>query len=178
MTWLRASRVLQAVDPYRERRITLGGLTEHIGTIRRGRRIVFVACGTSFHASLACRQLVEELTEVPVALELASDMLDRQCPVFRDDTVVFVSQSGETADTLLVGERSDRQTDRRSVSPARRRTRCWWANDQTGAQFCVVHRCTLALPSVRPSVTLGVAVAFVSGPGGAADAAVDGLALC
>jgi glucosamine 6-phosphate synthetase-like amidotransferase/phosphosugar isomerase protein len=43
---------------------------------------------------------VEEMVEVPVALELASDLLDRKCPIFRDDTCVFVSQSGETADTL------------------------------------------------------------------------------
>jgi glucosamine 6-phosphate synthetase-like amidotransferase/phosphosugar isomerase protein len=40
------------------------------------------------------------MTEVPVVLELASDLLDRNCPIFRDDTCVFVSQSGETADTL------------------------------------------------------------------------------
>jgi glucosamine--fructose-6-phosphate aminotransferase (isomerizing) len=46
------------------------------------------------------RQLMEELTELPVTLELASDVLDRQCPFFRDDTCIFVSQSGETADTL------------------------------------------------------------------------------
>ena len=43
---------------------------------------------------------MEELTELPVTLELASDVLDRQCPFFRDDTCVFISQSGETADTL------------------------------------------------------------------------------
>jgi glucosamine 6-phosphate synthetase-like amidotransferase/phosphosugar isomerase protein len=38
--------------------------------------------------------------ELPVTLELASDVLDRQCPFFRDDTCIFISQSGETADTL------------------------------------------------------------------------------
>ena len=48
-------------DPYHERRITLGGLTEHLATIRRGRRVMFIACGTSYHACLACRQTVEEL---------------------------------------------------------------------------------------------------------------------
>lgn len=37
-------------------------------------------------------------------MELASDLLDRQCPIFREDTAVFVSQSGETADTLLALE--------------------------------------------------------------------------
>lgn len=43
---------------------------------------------------------VEEMVDIPVVLELASDLLDRNCPIFRDDTCVFVSQSGETADTL------------------------------------------------------------------------------
>jgi len=82
------------------KRIVLGGLTDHAETIRRSRRIIFIACGTSYHAALASRALMEELTGVPVSLELASDMVDRKAPIFRDDTVVFVSQSGETADTL------------------------------------------------------------------------------
>jgi glucosamine--fructose-6-phosphate aminotransferase (isomerizing) len=50
---------------------------------------------------MAVRGVFEELTEIPIAVELASDFLDRQAPVFRDDTCVFVSQSGETADSLL-----------------------------------------------------------------------------
>eukprot|EP00803_Ostreobium_quekettii_P007601 evm.model.scf_98.2 EVM.evm.TU.scf_98.2 scf_98:6056-11396(+) len=87
-------------NPYLQPRVKLGGLTEHLATIRRCRRIMFVACGTSYHACLASRQTVEEMCEVPVSLELASDLLDRRCPIFRDDTCVFVSQSGETADTL------------------------------------------------------------------------------
>ena len=45
---------------------------------------------------------MEELADLPVMLELASDLVDRKCPIFRDDTCVFVSQSGETADTLQV----------------------------------------------------------------------------
>ena len=80
--------------------IKLGGLEDHLESIIRSRRIIFIACGTSFHACLAARQLVEELTGIPVTLELASDLLDRQGPLFRDDTCIFVSQSGETADTL------------------------------------------------------------------------------
>ena len=46
------------------------------------------------------RQLVEELTELPVMVELSSDFLDRETPIFRDDVCFFISQSGETADTL------------------------------------------------------------------------------
>lgn len=87
-------------NPYRTSRIKLGGLVEYNQTIRRCRRIMFVACGTSYHSCLAARQTMEEFCEVPVVLELASDLLDRRCPIFRDDTCVFVSQSGETADTL------------------------------------------------------------------------------
>ncbi|KAK9805778.1 hypothetical protein WJX73_008652 [Symbiochloris irregularis] len=93
-----------AVDPYKEHRILLGGLTDQVETIRRSRRIMFIACGTSYHSCLAARQTVEELVDVPVALELASDLMDRHCPIFRDDTCVFVSQSGETADTLMALE--------------------------------------------------------------------------
>jgi len=87
-------------NPYLIPRIKLGGLEQTGAVIRNSRRIMFVACGTSYHACLAARQTVEEMCDVPVVLELASDLLDRRCPIFRDDTCVFVSQSGETADTL------------------------------------------------------------------------------
>ncbi|MCO5585120.1 hypothetical protein L7F22_039052 [Adiantum nelumboides] len=83
------------------RQVMLGGLTAFLATIRRCRRIVFCACGTSYHSALATRAIFEELTEIPVSIELASDFLDRRTPIFRDDVCVFVSQSGETADTIL-----------------------------------------------------------------------------
>ncbi|KIM71234.1 hypothetical protein PILCRDRAFT_758739 [Piloderma croceum F 1598] len=82
-------------------KITLGGLRAYLPIMRRCRRIVFTACGTSYHSCLATRSIFEELTEIPVSIELASDFLDRKTPIFRDDVCVFVSQSGETADTLL-----------------------------------------------------------------------------
>ncbi|CCC06097.1 hypothetical protein SMACR_00314 [Sordaria macrospora] len=81
--------------------VTLGGLRSYIDTIRRCRRIIFIACGTSYHSCMAVRGIFEELTEIPISVELASDFLDREAPVFRDDTCVFVSQSGETADSLM-----------------------------------------------------------------------------
>jgi len=81
--------------------VTLGGLRNYISTIRRCRRIIFIACGTSYHSCMAVRGIFEELVEIPISVELASDFLDRQAPVFRDDTCVFVSQSGETADSLM-----------------------------------------------------------------------------
>ncbi|KAL1871059.1 hypothetical protein VTK73DRAFT_2255 [Phialemonium thermophilum] len=83
------------------KKVTLGGLRSYIATIRRCRRIIFIACGTSYHSCMAVRGIFEELVEIPIAVELASDFLDRQAPVFRDDTCVFVSQSGETADSLM-----------------------------------------------------------------------------
>eukprot|EP00177_Eucheuma_denticulatum_P005478 GFKZ01009956.1.p1 GENE.GFKZ01009956.1~~GFKZ01009956.1.p1 ORF type:complete len:697 (+),score=87.86 GFKZ01009956.1:323-2413(+) len=80
--------------------VHLGGISERLGDFRRSSRIIFVACGTSFHSCVAARQVMEELTELPVSIELASDFLDRETPLFRSDVCVFVSQSGETADTL------------------------------------------------------------------------------
>lgn len=84
-----------------KKQILLGGLRQFISTIRRCRRLIFIACGTSYHSCMAVRGIFEELTEIPISVELASDFLDRQAPVFRDDVCVFVSQSGETADSLL-----------------------------------------------------------------------------
>lgn len=81
--------------------VTLGGIKDYVSEIKRCRRLIFIACGTSFHSAVATRQLLEELTELPVMVELASDFLDRNTPVFRDDVCVFISQSGETADTIL-----------------------------------------------------------------------------
>lgn len=83
-----------------EYKVILGGLKEHIPMMRRCRRLILIACGTSYHSALATRQLIEELTELPVVVELSSDFLDRNTPIFRDDVAFFVSQSGETADTL------------------------------------------------------------------------------
>uniref|UniRef100_A0A0K8TTS9 glutamine--fructose-6-phosphate transaminase (isomerizing) n=1 Tax=Tabanus bromius TaxID=304241 RepID=A0A0K8TTS9_TABBR len=81
--------------------VTLGGIKEFIPEIKRCRRLMLIGCGTSYHSAVATRQLLEELTELPVMVELASDFLDRNTPIFRDDVCFFISQSGETADTLM-----------------------------------------------------------------------------
>lgn len=81
-------------------KIVLGGIKDYIQDIKRCRRLIMIACGTSYNSAIACRQIIEELTELPVILELASDFLDRETPIFRDDVCFFISQSGETADTL------------------------------------------------------------------------------
>ncbi|KAK0398337.1 hypothetical protein QR680_002540 [Steinernema hermaphroditum] len=80
--------------------VVLGGIKEYVDEIRRCRRLIMIACGTSYNSAIACRQIMEELTQLPVVLELASDFLDRETPIFRDDVCFFISQSGETADTL------------------------------------------------------------------------------
>ncbi|GAU87774.1 hypothetical protein RvY_00572 [Ramazzottius varieornatus] len=85
---------------YDESRVVLGGIKYFLPEIRRCRRLLLIACGTSYHSAVATRQLLEELTELPVTIELASDFLDRATPIFRDDVCMFISQSGETADTL------------------------------------------------------------------------------
>ncbi|XP_060820783.1 glutamine--fructose-6-phosphate aminotransferase [isomerizing] 2-like isoform X3 [Bombus pascuorum] len=86
---------------FRDNSVTLGGIKDYIPEIKRCRRLMLIGCGTSYHSAIATRQLLEELTELPVMVELASDFLDRNTPVFRDDVCFFISQSGETADTLM-----------------------------------------------------------------------------
>jgi len=85
---------------FEEEVVTLGGIKDYVNEIKRCRRLLLIGCGTSYHSAIACRALLEELTELPVMLDLASDFLDRKTPVFRDDVCFFISQSGETADTL------------------------------------------------------------------------------
>jgi len=85
---------------YELEQVTLGGIKAYVSEIRRCRRLLMIGCGTSYHSAISCRQLLEELTELPVMVDLASDFLDRNTPIFRDDVCFFISQSGETADTL------------------------------------------------------------------------------
>jgi glucosamine 6-phosphate synthetase-like amidotransferase/phosphosugar isomerase protein len=103
--------------------IRLGGLLDHVDSIRACRRLVFIACGTSYHACLAARATLEEFACMPVVLELAGDFMDREAPIFRDDTCVFVSQSGESADTL----RALDYAKVRGGGLCACRSRCWWA---------------------------------------------------
>lgn len=63
--------------------VTLGGIKDFIPEIKRCRRLLLIGCGTSYHSAIASRQLLEELTELPVMVDLASDFLDRSTPIFR-----------------------------------------------------------------------------------------------
>lgn len=87
-----------------EGKITLGGIREYASKLNNTDRIVFVACGTSWHAGLVAEYVFEELCRVPVEVEYASEFRYRN-PVIREGDVIFaVSQSGETADTLVAIE--------------------------------------------------------------------------
>lgn len=80
--------------------IVLGGILEFIQDITYASRLIFVACGSSYHACLATRPLYERLTNMRVSVENSCDFVDRGVHVFASDACVFVSQSGETADVI------------------------------------------------------------------------------
>ncbi|EAY14007.1 glucosamine--fructose-6-phosphate aminotransferase, isomerizing family protein [Trichomonas vaginalis G3] len=84
--------------------IHLGGMIPHIDTIKNSKYLIFIACGTSYNAALAVRPLFEQYTKQRIFVEVASDFNDRKPVIFRDDVCVFLSQSGETADTLTALE--------------------------------------------------------------------------
>ncbi|MEL6250520.1 MAG: glutamine--fructose-6-phosphate transaminase (isomerizing) [Bacteroidota bacterium] len=80
--------------------VFLGGLDEVRPQLAAARRIIMVACGTSWHAGLVGEYLFEEFARVPVEVEYASEFRYRNPLIFPDDVVIAISQSGETADTL------------------------------------------------------------------------------
>ncbi|MDD6280873.1 MAG: glutamine--fructose-6-phosphate transaminase (isomerizing) [Muribaculaceae bacterium] len=81
-------------------RVTLSGVIEHADVFRRAKRIIIVACGTSWHAGLIGKRLIEEYARIPVVVEYASEFRYSNPIVTPDDVVIAISQSGETADTL------------------------------------------------------------------------------
>ena len=84
--------------------VKLSGVIDHRDRFVNARRIIFVACGTSWHASLIGEHLVESICRIPVEVEYASEFRYRNPIIREDDIVVAVSQSGETADTLAAIE--------------------------------------------------------------------------
>ena len=81
-------------------RITLSAVIDYRETLVAARRIIIVACGTSWHAALIGKQLIESLCRIPVEVEYASEFRYRNPVILPDDVVIAISQSGETADTL------------------------------------------------------------------------------
>lgn len=85
-------------------KLTLGGLREHMELLKDAKRIIIVACGTSWHAGLVAEYMIEELCRIPVEVEYASEFRYRNPVVGKGDVIIAVSQSGETADTLVAME--------------------------------------------------------------------------
>ncbi|MCB0646821.1 MAG: glutamine--fructose-6-phosphate transaminase (isomerizing) [Saprospiraceae bacterium] len=84
--------------------VSLGGLEEHQQRILNAHRIIFVACGTSWHSALIAEYLIEDLARIPVEVEYASEFRYRNPILTEKDVVIAISQSGETADTLAALE--------------------------------------------------------------------------
>ncbi|MDC0643309.1 glutamine--fructose-6-phosphate transaminase (isomerizing) [Flavobacteriaceae bacterium] len=80
--------------------ITLSSLREHENRFLKAKRILIVACGTSWHAGLVAEYLIEDFTRIPVEVEYASEFRYRNPIIYPDDVVIAISQSGETADTI------------------------------------------------------------------------------
>lgn len=80
--------------------IRLGGLFDVLPQLIKAKRIIIIGCGTSWHAGLVGEYLIEEFARIPVEVEYASEFRYRNPIICRDDVVIAISQSGETADTL------------------------------------------------------------------------------
>jgi glucosamine--fructose-6-phosphate aminotransferase (isomerizing) len=85
---------------YDECTAKLGGLNMSAGDLRNVSRIILTGCGTALHAALVGEYLIEQLANVPVEVEYASEFRHRNTPMSGDTLVFAISQSGETADTL------------------------------------------------------------------------------
>jgi glucosamine--fructose-6-phosphate aminotransferase (isomerizing) len=80
--------------------VKLGGLNEVADKVIRAPRLIFAACGTSWHAALIGEYMLEQYARIPVEVEYASEFRYRNPILKKDDVVILISQSGETADTL------------------------------------------------------------------------------
>jgi len=80
--------------------VTLSALIDYRRQLVSAKRVLIVACGTSWHAGLIGKQLIESFCRLPVEVEYASEFRYRNPVVTKDDVVIAISQSGETADTL------------------------------------------------------------------------------
>ena len=80
--------------------VYLRAVQDNVKVIRNAKRIIIVACGTSWHAGLIGKQIIEDLCRIPVDVEYASEFRYRNPVIEKDDVVIAISQSGETADTL------------------------------------------------------------------------------
>jgi len=89
--------------------ITMSGIQKYAEQIMNANRIVMVACGTSWHAGLVAEYIFEELCRINVEVEYASEFRYRNPVINKGDVIIAISQSGETADTLVAIENAKKQ---------------------------------------------------------------------
>lgn len=89
--------------------IRMGGVDPHLDRLTEASRIIIIACGTSWHAGLVAEYVIEELCRIPVEVEYASEFRYRNPVVREGDVIIAISQSGETADTLVAIEMAKKQ---------------------------------------------------------------------
>lgn len=87
-----------------EKKIVLSAINQHRDRLLRASRFIIVACGTSWHAGLIGKQMIEQWAKIPVDVEYASEFRYRRPIIQPGDVVIAISQSGETADTLAAFE--------------------------------------------------------------------------
>ncbi|MCF8240754.1 MAG: glutamine--fructose-6-phosphate transaminase (isomerizing) [Melioribacteraceae bacterium] len=87
----------------------LGGLIGFEERLSQSKRIIISACGTSWHAGMVGEYMLEQYTGIPVEVEYASEFRYRNPIIHHDDSIIFISQSGETADTLAAMKESKRR---------------------------------------------------------------------
>src|SRR5687768_5807024 len=86
--------------------ITMAGVENNIEKLTRANRIIIIACGTSWHAGMVAEYVIEELCRIPVEVEYASEFRYRNPVIHQGDVIIAISQSGETADTLVAIEKA------------------------------------------------------------------------
>src|SRR6476620_2956437 len=84
--------------------ITMSGMQQYMERFINANRIIIIACGTSWHAGLIAEYVIEELCRIPVEVEYASEFRYRNPVIHKGDVIIAISQSGETADTLVAIE--------------------------------------------------------------------------
>ncbi len=94
---------------YEEGTARLGGLRKAIERLSDAKRIIISACGTSWHAGLVGEYMLEQYVGIPVEVEYASEFRYRNPIITKDDAMIFISQSGETADTLAAMREAKRR---------------------------------------------------------------------
>jgi glutamine---fructose-6-phosphate transaminase (isomerizing) len=89
--------------------ITMAGVENNIDRLVKAKRIIIIACGTSWHAGLVAEYIFEELCRTPVEVDYASEFRYRNPVIHPGDVIIAISQSGETADTLVAIEKAKQQ---------------------------------------------------------------------